>query len=51
MRKLYICASCGSKVANPYELRNGEVICGFCFERLQRELKRVKDKIYGKENL
>ena len=51
MRKLHICAHCKSKVANPYELRNGEVICGFCFERLQRELKKIKDKLYGKEGL
>lgn len=48
MRKLYICAKCASKVANPYELRNEEVICGFCFEALQRELQRIKNKIYGK---
>lgn len=51
MRKLHRCVQCNCKVANPYELRNGEMICGFCFERLQRELQKVKDKIHGKKSI
>lgn len=48
MRKLYTCAHCKSKVAFPYELRNNEVVCGFCFERLQKELNKIRRKINGK---
>lgn len=51
MRKLHVCVQCKSKVAFPYELRNGEMICGFCFERLQRELKRIKNKFHDKKGV